>query len=54
MPRVDVVQGTSAFCVRAERSATLHQDRIDSVVLQAVDASGNHSAPRTVEFESPN
>ena len=50
---VDVVQGTSAFCVRAERSATLHQDRIYSVVLQAVDASATTRPRARWRSESP-
>lgn len=44
----DVIYGTHAFCVRAERAGTIPAPREYEVVVAARDASGNESQAKTV------
>ncbi|HEY6005299.1 MAG TPA: hypothetical protein VIV57_20630 [Anaeromyxobacter sp.] len=46
---VDVIQGTRAFCVRAERDGTVKGDRVYTVTVRATDASDN-SRTQTIDI----
>jgi hypothetical protein len=44
----DIVEGTQAFCVRAERDGTIASARHYTVVVKATDASGNSTTKNAI------